>query len=69
MSEEISATKLNFGEEFDTNGEFELIDEGKYEVVIEKVEPKLSKNQKKYLNITFKIRDDVDQDFKKRKLF
>lgn len=69
MPEEISVTKLNFGEEFDTNGEFELIDEGKYEVVIEKVEPKISKNQKKYLNITFKIRDDVDQDFKKRKLF
>ncbi len=60
---------INFGEEFDTNGEFSLIDDGDYEVVIEKVEPKQSQKGNKYLNITFKIRNDVEQNFKNRKLF
>lgn len=70
MSEEkIGIGSLNFGEEFDTNGEFALIDDGKYEAVIEKVEPKESQKGTKYLNVTFKIRNDVDQEFKNRKLF
>ena len=54
------------------NNEYELIDEGTYEVVLEKLEPKTStKNGKttKYMNVTFTIRDDVDQDFKKRKIW
>ena len=54
------------------NSEFELIDEGTYEVVLEKLEQKTStKNGKttKYMNVTFTIRDDVDQDFKKRKIW
>lgn len=70
MSEEkIGIGALNFGEEFDTNGEFALIDDGKYEVVIDKVEPRESKEGRKYLNVTFKIRNDVNQEFKNRKLF
>ena len=73
MSEEnktvVGIGALNFGEEFDTNGEFALIDDGKYEVVIEKVEPKISQKGTKYLNVTFKIRNDVEQEFKNRKLF
>ena len=54
------------------NTEFELIDEGTYEVVLEKLEPKTStKNGKttKYMNVTFTIRDDVDQPYKKRKIW
>lgn len=59
---------LNFGEEFDKK-EFELIDEGKYEVVLEKLERKTSSKGSKYLNLTFQIRRDVEQNFKGRKLF
>ena len=68
MSEE-NKSLINFGVEFDTNGEFTLIDDGKYEVLLEKVEPKVSTNGNKYLNLTFKIRADVEQNFKNRKLF
>ena len=67
--EKLTISSINFGEEFDTNGEFALIDDGKYEVVIEKVEPKESQKGNKYLNVVFKIRNDVDQGFKNRKLF
>lgn len=52
--------------------EFELIDEDTYEVVLEKLEPKSStKNGRtvKYMNITFVIRNDVDQKFKNRKVW
>lgn len=66
MSEELKT--LNFGEEFDKN-EFDLIDDGKYEVVIDKVETKESAKGNKYLNVVFKIRGDVDQNFKNRKVF
>lgn len=73
MSEEnkevVSAGALSFGEEFDTGGEFTLIDDGKYEVAIEKIERKESQKGNKYLNVTFKIRNDVEQEFKNRKLF
>lgn len=67
--EKINAMALNFGEEFDTNGDFALIDDGKYEVVIDKIEQKESQKGNKYLNVVFKIRNDVDQGFKNRKLF
>ena len=58
-----------FGEEYDTQQEFTLIDDGRYEGVIDKIEKKTSKAGNKYLNLTLKIRDDVDQKFKKRSLF
>lgn len=62
-------TGISFGEEYDTQ-DFGLIDDGDYEVTIFRVEEKTSKTKgSKYLNITFEIRDDVDQKFKKRKLF
>ena len=68
--EELGIGSLSFGEEFDKNGEFELIDDGKYEVVIKKVEKKTSKEKNtKYLNVVFKIRSDVDQEFKNRELY
>lgn len=41
-----------------------LIDEGKYEVEIGKIEQKETKSHKKYLSIGFRIRKDVDQKFK-----
>lgn len=59
---------ISFGKEFDKQA-FGLIDDGKYEVVIEKAEEKTSVKGSKYLNITFRIRDDVDQNFKNRRLF
>lgn len=67
--EKLSIGAINFGEEFDSNGEFALIDEGKYEVSIDKIEPKESSKGNKYLNVVFKIRNDVNQEFKNRKLF
>lgn len=65
---------IEFGSDkrVEENTEFELIDEGTYEVVLEQLQPKTStKNGKttKYMNVTFKIRDDVDQKFKKRKIW
>lgn len=67
--ENLETTGINFGEEFDKQ-EFGLIDDGKYEVTIDKIEQKVSaKTGNKYLNFTFSIRDDVDQKFKRRKLF
>ena len=69
-----NVTKIGFGEEFDKEPEYSLIDDGKYEVVISKVEPKETiskKNGQKYkmLNLTFKIRSDVEQEFKGRCVF
>lgn len=65
---------VGFGDEFDTDRKFELIDDGDYEVVIAKVEPKESISSKtgkavKRLALTFKIRTDVDQKFKGRSVF
>lgn len=54
------------------DAEFGLIDEGVYEVTLEKLEPRKStKNGKntEYMNVTFTIRDDVEQNFKKRKIW
>ena len=67
--EKLNVGTISFGEEFDTNGEFSLIDEGRYEVLIDKIEPKESQKHNKYLNVVFKIRNDVEQNFKNRKLF
>lgn len=58
---------LDFGEDFEKS--FGLIDEGDYEVTLEKLEKKTSAKGGKYLNITFGIRKDVEQKFKGRKLF
>lgn len=67
---EKNTNSINFGEEFDKQ-EFGLIDDGKYEVSIDKIEPKVSaKTGNKYLNFTFTIRKDVEgQKFGGRKLF
>lgn len=60
---------LQFGADYEKN-EYSLIDDGKYEVVIDKVEKKISqKTGRKYLNFTFVIRNDVSQKFKNRRLF
>ena len=70
MAEEI--TKVAFGEEFDTEQKYELIDDGEYEFEITKVEPKETiKNGKttKRLSLTFRVRSDVDQNFKSRCVF
>ena len=71
MAEE-NVTKVAFGEEFDSERKYELIDDGDYEFVISKVEPRESnKNGKvtKRLSLTFKIRDDIEQKFKGRCVF
>lgn len=51
------------------DNDFGLITEGDYEVVLEKVEKKISAKNNEYLRITFSIREDVNQDFKRRKLW
>ena len=55
---------------FDENEEYELIKEGDYEVVLE-AEVKSSKKDStvKYLNLTFRIRNDVEQPHIGRLLF
>lgn len=58
---------LSFGEEFEKD--FNLIEEGDYEVTLENLEKRSSSKGGKYLNLTFGIRKDVDQKFKGRKLF
>ncbi len=71
MAEE-NVTKIAFGEEYDTGRKYELIDDGDYEFVISKVEPRESnKNGKitKRLSLTFKVREDVEQKFKGRCVF
>lgn len=67
-----NVTKVGFGEEFDTEPKFELIEDGEYEVTIAKVEPRTSvKNgvTTKRLSLMFKIRSDVDQKYKGRVIF
>lgn len=52
--------------------DFELIDKNTYEFVLERLEPKTSiKNGKttNYISLTLKIREDVDQDFKGRRMW
>lgn len=62
---------LEFGSDkaVEESDDYELIEEGEYEVVLEKVEKKKSSKDNEYLNVTFKIRDDVNQKFQKRKLW
>lgn len=78
MAEEKENLPFEEGIEFGSDkkaasgSEFELIDEGTYEVTLEKLDQKVSnKNGKvtKYMNVTFVIRDDVDQGFQKRKIW
>lgn len=61
--------KLVFGEEYDQQQEFTLIDEGDYELAIDKLEKRVSKAGNQCLNVTFIIRKDVDQKFQGRKVF
>lgn len=65
---------IEFGSDkkVEEKSEYELIEEGTYEVTLEQLQPKTStKNGKniKYINITFVIRDDVEQKFKKRRIW
>lgn len=68
MSEE----KLQFGEEFEQK-EFEALEPGDYEVTLEKVERKVAAGadgtNKKYLNLSLRVRRDIDQPGKGRMLF
>ena len=60
--------KIVFGEEYE-NQEFGLIDEDDYEIVL-KAEIRETKDKSKdYLNLDFKIREEVDQNFKGRHVF
>ena len=68
MAEE-TVNAINFGEEYDQQ-DFGLVDDGKYEFVIEEVAVKTSsKSGNQYLNFKFRIRKDVEQNFKNRVLF
>lgn len=54
---------------YDKKEEFELIDEGNYEVIIQKVAEKQLPSGARKISFQFKIRDDVEQNFKNRVLF
>lgn len=72
LQAEEGGIEFGIGKRVEESTEFELIDEGTYEVVLEQLQPKTStKNGRttRYMNVTFKIRDDVDQKFKKRKIW
>lgn len=59
---------IMFGEEY-ANTEFELIEDGEYEVVL-KAERRRTKNgENEYLSLDYKVREDVDQPFKGRHVF
>lgn len=49
--------------------DFGVVKGGEYEAVIEKIEQRTTPNGKEKLAITYSIRDDIDQDYKNRKLF
>lgn len=70
-NEELNNNGISFGEEYDSKGEFELIDDGVYEVTIAKIEPRISKKGNKCLNFTFEIIEDENgnRKFQRRKLF
>lgn len=59
---------LKFGEDLiEKDGP---VEEGEYEVTLENIEKKVGKaSGKEYLSVTFKIRSDVDQPSKNRKLW
>lgn len=61
-------TCIQFGEEYEKE-EFGLIDDGDYEVVLKAEVRKTKDGSKDFLNLGFKIREDVDQPFKGRYLF
>lgn len=72
LNEEIIEFGSDKQQELESNTEFELIDDGTYEVVLERIDNKQSnRNGKitKYLNLTFAIRNDVNQSFKNRKVW
>lgn len=50
-------------------GEFAPVKPGKYEVIIEKAEHKVSSGNNDMVKLQMVIRDDVGQEFQKRKLF
>ena len=55
--------------EYEKAGEFELAEEGEYELVLHIVPGKTKDGAKDYLSLDFQIRDDVDQRCKKVHIF
>lgn len=54
---------------FTKTDDYALLEEGEYEVVIERIEEKVSKNGKKNISIMFRVRDDIEQPYGNRVLF
>lgn len=71
MAEELEEEFVEFGSDKKSD-DFELIAPGVYEVTIERIDKKTSNKNGKttdYLNFTFVIRDDVEQNFRNRKVW
>lgn len=68
-NEEIESIEFGSDKKVEETDEYELIPEGDYEVVISKLEKKVSSKGNDYLNITFSIREDVKQNYGNRKLW
>lgn len=49
--------------------DYTLLDKGDYEVIVDLIEIKTASTGTEYINITYKVRDDVEQEFKGRLIF
>lgn len=55
--------------EYKDSNDYGLVDKGKYEAVVEKIEIKTASTGTVYLNIQYRIRSDVDQSYGNRVIF
>lgn len=60
---------MGFSTNYSDTGSFDLIPEGKYEVVIKNADERTTNSGKKYLNLWLVIRNDVEQKYKNRYIF
>ena len=58
---------MNFSKPAENN--YSIVPEGEYEVIITKAEESVHRNGKPKIDLTFTIRNDVDQECKDRLLF
>lgn len=55
--------------EFEQKEEYSLIPNGEYEVILERAERRTANSGKEYINLTFRIRNDVNQQCQGRTIF
>lgn len=60
---------MNQSYTFTKENDYSLLNEGEYEVIIERIEEKVTQNGKKNISIMFRVREDLEQEGKNRILF